>query len=46
VARVKPTRQELHERASAIIQNARKSTELLMQQGLIKQAPSEDKLLK
>src|SRR4030043_450448 len=32
VARVKPTRQELHERASAIIQNARKSTELLMQQ--------------
>jgi malate dehydrogenase (oxaloacetate-decarboxylating) len=46
VARIKPTRQELHERASAIIQNARKSTELLMQQGLIKQAPSEDKLLK
>jgi malate dehydrogenase (oxaloacetate-decarboxylating) len=46
VARVELSRQELHERASAIIQNARKSTELLMQKGLIKPPPSEDKLLK
>ncbi len=41
VARVKPSRQELYERASAIIKNARESTELLMKHGLIKQPPSE-----
>jgi malate dehydrogenase (oxaloacetate-decarboxylating) len=46
VARVKPSRQELYQRASAIIQNARQSTELLMKHDLIKQPPSEDKLLK
>jgi malate dehydrogenase (oxaloacetate-decarboxylating) len=46
VARVKPSRQELYERASAIIQNARQSTELLMKHGLIKQPPSESDLLK
>jgi malate dehydrogenase (oxaloacetate-decarboxylating) len=46
VARVKPSRQELYERASAIIQNARESTELLMKKGLIKQPPSESQLLK
>ncbi len=46
VARVKPSRQELYDRASAIIQNARQSTELLMKHDLIKQPPSEDKLLK
>jgi malate dehydrogenase (oxaloacetate-decarboxylating) len=46
VARIKPSRQELYERASAIIQNARQSTELLMKHGLIKPPPSEDKLLK
>ncbi len=46
VARVKPSRQELYERASAIIQNARQSTELLMKHGLIKQPPSEKDLLK
>jgi malate dehydrogenase (oxaloacetate-decarboxylating) len=46
VARVKPSRQELLERASAIIKNARKSTELLMKHDLIKQPPAEDKLLK
>ena len=45
-ARVKLSRQELYERASAIIQNARQSTELLMKHDLIKGAPSEDKLLK
>jgi malate dehydrogenase (oxaloacetate-decarboxylating) len=46
VARVKPSRQELYERASAIIQNARQSTELLMKHGLIKKPPSEQELLK
>jgi malate dehydrogenase (oxaloacetate-decarboxylating) len=46
VARVKPSKQELYERASAIIQNARQSTELLMKHGLIKQPPSESDLLK
>ena len=46
VARVKPSRQELFERATAIIRNARQSTELLMKHGLIKQPPSESELLK
>ena len=46
VARVKPSKQELYERASAIIKNARESTELLMKHGLIKPPPSEDSLLK
>jgi malate dehydrogenase (oxaloacetate-decarboxylating) len=45
VARVKRSRDELYERASAIIENARQSTELLMKHGLIKRPPSEDKLL-
>ncbi|MCW3984660.1 MAG: NADP-dependent malic enzyme [Candidatus Bathyarchaeota archaeon] len=46
VARIKPSRQELYERASAIIKNVRASTELLMKHGLIKQPPSEEELLK
>jgi len=46
VARVKPSRQELYERASAIIRNARESTELLMKHGMIKPPPSEAELLK
>lgn len=46
VARVKLSREELYQRASAIIQNARQATELLMKKGLIKKAPPEDKLLK
>lgn len=46
VARVKPSRQELFDRATAIIQNARQSTELLMKHGLIRQPPDESKLLK
>ncbi len=46
VARVKPSRQELYERASAIIKNARESTALLMKHGLIKPTPNEDSLLK
>ncbi len=46
VARIKPSRQELYDRAKAIIQNARESTKLLMSNGLIKKAPSEAELLK
>ncbi len=46
VARVKPSRRELYERASTIIKNARDSTELLMKHGLIKKPPSEAELLK
>ncbi|HLN89866.1 MAG TPA: NADP-dependent malic enzyme [Candidatus Binatia bacterium] len=46
VARVKPSRQELHDRASAIIKNARQSIELLMKHGLIRQPPTEAELLK
>jgi malate dehydrogenase (oxaloacetate-decarboxylating) len=46
VARVKPSKQDLYERASAMIKNARESTGLLMKHGLIKPPPSEDKLLK
>ena len=46
VARVKPSKKELYERASAIIQNARQSTELLMKHGLIKPPPTESELLK
>jgi malate dehydrogenase (oxaloacetate-decarboxylating) len=46
VARVKPSRKELYERAVAIIQNARESTKLLMKQGLIKPMPAEKKFLK
>lgn len=46
VARIKPSRQELYDRASAIIRNARQSTELLMKHGQIKQPPSEEDLLK
>ncbi len=46
VARVKSSRAELYERASAIILNARQSTELLMKHGLIKPPPPERDLLK
>lgn len=46
VARIKPSKKELYDKAVAIIQNARESTRLLMKKGLIKQAPPEDKLLK
>jgi malate dehydrogenase (oxaloacetate-decarboxylating) len=44
VARIKPSRQELYERASFLIKNARESTELLMKKGLIKPQPSEMRL--
>ena len=46
VARVKLSRKELYERAVAIIQNARKSAEILMKKGLIKPPPPEKELLK
>ncbi len=46
VARVKPSRQELYERAVAIIQNARESLNVLMKEGLIRQPPPEEELLK
>lgn len=46
VARIKPSRKELYERAVAIIQNARESVKLLMKEGLIKPPPPEEKLLK
>jgi len=46
VARVKPSRQELYERAAAIIKNAKESAELLMKKGLIKEPPPESELLK
>src|SRR2546425_1817332 len=39
LARLKLTRRELYERATIIISHARKSTELLMQKGLIKPIP-------
>jgi len=46
VARVKPSKQELYEKAVAIIQNARESVKLLMKEGLIRKPPPEEKLLK
>jgi malate dehydrogenase (oxaloacetate-decarboxylating) len=46
VARIKPSRQELYERAVAIIQNARESLKVLMKEGLIRPPPSEEELLK
>jgi malate dehydrogenase (oxaloacetate-decarboxylating) len=45
VARIKPSKKELYDRAVAIIQNSRESLKVLMKQGLIKPMPSEDKLL-
>jgi malate dehydrogenase (oxaloacetate-decarboxylating) len=45
VARVKPSKNELYERAKSIIQNARESLNALMKQGLIKPMPPEDKIL-
>ncbi|MCL6578568.1 MAG: NADP-dependent malic enzyme [Candidatus Bathyarchaeota archaeon] len=46
VARVKPSKQELYEKAVAIIQNARESLKLLMKEGLIRKPPPEEKLLR
>ena len=45
VARIKPTKQELWDRAYAIIRNAMNSTQLLMKHGLIKSPPPEKDVL-
>jgi len=46
LARVKLSRQELWDRAVAIIKNAREATEVLMKKGLIPPPPHEEKILK
>jgi malate dehydrogenase (oxaloacetate-decarboxylating) len=46
VARIKPSRQELYERAVALIKNARESLKVSMREGLIKRPPTEEELLK
>ncbi|NIO36203.1 malate dehydrogenase [Candidatus Bathyarchaeota archaeon] len=46
VARIKPSRQELYERAEAIIRNAMESLKQLMKEGLVKKPPPEEELLK
>jgi len=46
VARVKPSRKELYDRAVAIIQNSRESVKQLMKKGLIQPPPPEKQLLK
>ncbi len=46
VARIKPSKKELYDRAVAIISNSRESVKTLMKQGLIKPMPPEDKILK
>ncbi|MDH5268148.1 MAG: malate dehydrogenase, partial [Candidatus Bathyarchaeota archaeon] len=45
VARVKLSRQELWDKAVAIIKNAMDSTALLMKKGFISAPPSEEKVL-
>jgi malate dehydrogenase (oxaloacetate-decarboxylating) len=46
VARIKPSREELYQKATEIIRHAREATELLMKTGEIKRMPSEQELLK
>jgi malate dehydrogenase (oxaloacetate-decarboxylating) len=46
VARVKPSKKELYDKATAIIQNARESMRVLIKEGLVKPMPPEDRLLK
>ncbi len=46
VARLKLSRQELWDRAVALIKNTRESTKALMKKGLIKPPPSEKEVLK
>jgi len=46
VARVKPSKQELWERATTIIKNARESVRLLMKENLIPPPPPEEEVLK
>ena len=45
VARIKPSRQELWDRAVSIIKNARESTRVLMEKGLIQPPPPEEEVL-
>jgi malate dehydrogenase (oxaloacetate-decarboxylating) len=45
VARIKPSRQDLWERAVTIIRNARESTHELMKRGFIKNPPPEEDVL-
>ena len=45
VARIKPSKQELWEKAVRIIRDARKSMEVLMREGIIKPPPSDDEIL-
>ncbi len=45
VARIKLSRQEIYERATAVIKNARASLKVLMREGLIKPKPPEEELL-
>jgi len=46
VARIKPSREELYQKATEIIKHAREATELLMKTGEIKRMPPEQELLK
>ena len=46
VARVKPSKQELWERATTIIKKAREATHLLMKEGIIPPPPPEEEVLK
>ena len=46
VARIKPSRDELWERAVSIIKNARESVHLLMREGLIPPPPPEEEVLR
>ena len=46
MARIKPTREELYQKATQIIKHAREATELLMKTGEIKRMPTEQELLK
>lgn len=46
VARLKLSRQELYDRAVKMITEARESTKLLMEAGIIKQPPPEEEVLK
>ncbi|UCE43456.1 MAG: NADP-dependent malic enzyme, partial [Candidatus Bathyarchaeota archaeon] len=45
VARLKPSRQELWDRAVALIKNTRETTALMMREGLIEAPPSEEDVL-
>jgi malate dehydrogenase (oxaloacetate-decarboxylating) len=46
VAGLKLSRQELWDRATALIKNSRETTGLLMKKGLIRAPPSEDEVLR